>query len=248
MSPRSILRIKVVLPVTVFRDGGKQKQVALTLDATLNSARLASLQMPIEPGEIIEIQRNTVRAKFKVFWVGAPGSLLTGQAGVRALDGSRTIWGLDFPQDEPDVRCDPRELRSGLPMVRTLHAAPTESPVRRQEIKGGASIRANGYSHAIYAQILDISESAVQLKAPSLLPPSTDVYVLLNLAGFVVEVPGIVRASDPQAGMQIGFSKMSTCTQEKLFMAIRSLQQHELTVDSKPASGSSLAEDIRLAI
>jgi hypothetical protein len=248
MSPRSNLRIKVVLPVTVFRDGGKQKQVALTLDATSNSARLASLQLPIEPGEIIEIQRNTVRAKFKVFWVGAPGSLLTGQAGVRALDGSRSIWGFDFPQDEPDVRCDPRELRSGLPMVRALMHSTAQTPVQPQEIKGGASIRANGYSHAIYAQILDIAESGVQLKAPTLLPPSTEVYVLLNLAGFVVEVPGVVGACDPQAGMQISFSKMSACTQEKLFMAIRSLQQPELIVDSSPASSPPLGEGIRLAI
>jgi hypothetical protein len=57
-----------------------------------------------------------------------------------------------------------------------------------------------------------------------------------------------VRASDPQKGVQIGFSKMSACTQEKLFMAIRSLQQPELIVDSKPASSSSPAEGIRLAI
>jgi hypothetical protein len=248
MSPRSTLRIKVVLPVTVSRDGGRQKQVALTLDATSNSARLASLQLPIEPGEIIELQRNTMRAKFKVFWVGAPGSLLTGQAGVRALDGTRSIWGLDFPQDQPDMRCDPRELRSGLPMARSLQTAPTETPVRRQEIKGGASVRANGYSHAIYAQILDISESGVQLKTPSLLPPGTEVYVLLNLAGFVVEVPGVVRASDLQSGMHIGFSKMSACTQEKLFMAIRSLQEPELIVDPKPAATSPLAESIKLAI
>jgi len=248
MSPRSTLRIKVVLPVTVFRDGGRQKQVALTLDATSNSARLASLQLPIEPGEIIELHRNTMRAKFKVFWVGAPGSLLTGQAGIRALDGSRSIWGLDFPQDEPDVRCDPRELRSGLPMVRGLEKTPTESPSRRQEIKGGASIRANGYSHAIYAQILDISESAVQLKTPSILPPGTEVFVLLNLSGFVVEVPGVVRASDPQAGMHIGFSKMSACTQEKFFMALRTLQQPELIIDPKPAESSPFAGNIKLAI
>jgi hypothetical protein len=132
-------------------------------------------------------------------------------------------------------------------MVRSLQTT-IENPVKRQEIKGGASVRANGYSHAIYAQITDISESGVQLKTPSMLLPGTEVYVLLNLAGFVVEVPGIVRAGDPQTGMQIGFSKMSACTQEKLVMALRSLHQPELRADAEPARTSMLNEGIKLAM
>jgi hypothetical protein len=222
MSVRSALRRRVVLPVTVFHN--PDKQLAHTLDATSNSARLAGLQLPLEPGAVIEIQRNASRAKFQVFWVGAPNTLLSGQAGVRSLPGSKTIWTADFPHDEPDLRCETQLLRSGLPLVLTTHTSPVERPAVQQEFKGGASIRATGYSHAIYAQIVEISQIGALLMTPFVLPVSTELYVLLNLQGFVVEVPGVVRASDAKSGMQIGFLKMSQLAQEKLAMALRLLQ------------------------
>ena len=97
MSARRVLRTKAVLPVTVFRNHGTQRQVAHTLDATENSARLGAIHISIEPGEIIEIQRGASRAKFQVFWVGAPGGLL---AGGRGTAGSRCKkhMGTRFPQ------------------------------------------------------------------------------------------------------------------------------------------------------
>jgi PilZ domain len=243
MSARTALRLKVVLPVTVCRNG--EKQQAHTLDATSNSARLASLYLPLEPGDIIEIQRNASRAKFQVFWVGAEGSLLAGQAGVRALAGSKSIWTADFPHDETDLRCDPQQLRSGLPLVRTVEEIGIERPAR-QEFQGGASIRADGYTHAIYAQIADISELGAQLKTPFVLPANTALYVLLNLRGFVVEVPAVVRASDPRSGITIAFQKMSPLAQEKLAMALRSVLQ---PVDDKMTlHGSEFSERTQLAI
>jgi hypothetical protein len=223
MSVRNSLRLKVVLPVTVSKNG--EKQLAHTLDATLNSARLAGLHLALEPGDIIEIQRSAFRAKFKVFWVGTPGSLLAGQAGVRALPGSKTIWTPDFPHDEPDVSCDPQHLRSGLPLARTMQAPDMDRAGVRHGVIGGASIRATGYSHAIYAQIVEISESGAQLKTPFVLPTSTELYVLLNLKGFVVEVPALVRASDADSGMLIAFQKMSPNTQGKLVTALHSVRQ-----------------------
>ena len=245
MSARRVLRTKAVLPVTVFRNHGTQRQVAHTLDATENSARLGAIHIPIEPGEIIEIQRGVARAKFQVFWVGAPGGLLSGQAGVRLVPGAKSIWGADFPKDEPDIRCEPQHLRSGLPLVKTLHASSPAHPVQaiQQKFKGGASVRAPGYSHAIYGHIAEICETGVYLQTPTVLPVSTEAYVLLNFEGFVVEVPGSVRASNLPAGMQIDFQKMSPATQKKLAMALRTLQEPELAmaaqVETTPRSRES---------
>jgi hypothetical protein len=110
-----------------------------------------------------------------------------------------------------------------------------------QKFKGGASVRAGGY-HAIYGHIAEICETGVYLQTASVLPVNTEAYVLLNLEGFVVEVPGSVRASDIQEGMQIDFAKMSAATREKLSMAIRSLQDSELGIDRSPrfAAGTRL--------
>ncbi|HET9792624.1 MAG TPA: hypothetical protein VFR08_15105 [Candidatus Angelobacter sp.] len=245
MSARRALRTKAVLPVTVFRNYGAQRQVAHTLDATENSARLGAIHIPIEPGEIIEIQRGAFRAKFQVFWVGAPSGLLAGQAGVRLVTGGKSIWGTDFPKDRPDLHCEPQNLRSGLPLVSTIHPAfPLQAA--EQKFKGGASIRAAGCSHAIYGHIAEICETGVYLQTPSVLPVNTEAYVLLNLQGFVVEIFGSVRASDLQGGMQIDFQKMSPAAREKLFMALRSLEEPELDLTEELDGGPRPAASVRL--
>ncbi len=238
MSLRSTFRIKAVMPVTIFRNAGAQKQIAHTLDATANSARLGAIQIPIEPGEILEIQRGPSRGRFQIFWVGAPGGLLAGQAGVRLLSGQKCIWGTDFPNDKPDLKCEPWQLRSGLPLVRSVHPGTANGTPGRKEFKGGASIRAAGYSHPIYAQIADISERRVHLQTSSSLPPNAEVYVLMNLQGFVMEVQGCVRSIGTRNGIQIEFQKMSETSREKLLIAVRMLQHADGILDSTPLGGS----------
>jgi hypothetical protein len=244
MSARRALRTTAVLPVTVFRNDGAQRQVAHTLDVTENSARLGAIHIPIEPGEIIEIQRGASRAKFQVFWVGALGGLLAGQAGVRLITGGKSIWGPDFPKDRPDIHCEQQNFRSGLPLVNTLHPGLPAQPVE-EKFKGCASVRAGGY-HVIYGHIAEICETGVYLQTPSVLPVNTEAYVLLNLQGFVVEVPGSVRASDLQGGMQIDFQKISAAASEKLFMALRSLEEPQLDLTEELDGGPRRAASVRL--
>ncbi len=237
MSLRSSLRIKAVMPVTIFRNAGTQKQIAHTLDATANSARLGGIHIPVEPGEILEIMRGASRARFQIHWVGAPGGLLAGQAGARLLPNQRSIWGPDFPNDKPDQKCEPWQLRSGLPLVRTLHPATPSGTSVRKEFKGGASIRAVGYNHPIYAQISEISHRAVHLMTSSSLPPNAEVFVLLNLQGFVMEVQGCVRSIGTRNGIEIEFQKMSESTREKLTVALR-LQDSDLIGDASRAKST----------
>src|SRR5882724_7628901 len=118
-STRSSLRRKVVLPVTIIRRGGAEKQLAHTLDLTEASARLGGLCTLLEPGEVVEIARGTAKAKFQVFWMGAPGSAMEGQAGVRNLELNKSIWGVELPADESDVAPDGGIVRQEMPPIRT---------------------------------------------------------------------------------------------------------------------------------
>ncbi len=113
MANRGKLRRKMVLPVTVLRGQGGEKQLAHTLDVTEISARLGGLRMQLEPGEIIEIQRAGVKAKFQVHWIGLPGTELEGQAGVRGLNLGKSIWSIHLPADQPDFAVDALAASSG---------------------------------------------------------------------------------------------------------------------------------------
>src|SRR5215472_8278710 len=126
MSTRSSLRRKVVLALHVVRRENGQKQLAHTLDITETSARIGGLNLLLEPGEVIEIKRGALKARFEVVWMGAPGSALAGQAGIRSLEPGKSIWGVDLPRDESDAQMDV-SLRNSKPPVRTGSKFPAAS-------------------------------------------------------------------------------------------------------------------------
>ena len=227
MSTRSAQRMKIVLPVTIIRDGFGEKQAAHTLDITSDSARLSGLHLPIEPGELIDLQRGAMRGKFYVFWVGAPNTMLAGQAGIRSL-APKCIWGVDLPNDRPDPALDMKQVRTGLPLVRTAHASSDLPWQTRRACQGGAVVRVAGVNFPLYAQISDLSLSGVYLETPISLSPNTQVDVRMNVEGVILEMPGVVKSCDPSIGMDIGFQKSTPDKHNKLLLALQYLQSKTL--------------------
>src|SRR5215471_691550 len=141
MSTRKMLRRKVVLALHVIRRESGEKQLAHTLDITERSARLGGLNLVLEPGEVIEIRRGAVKARFEVAWMGAPGSPLEGQAGIRSLEPTKSVWGVDLPRDTSDARVDV-SLRDPKPPVRTAAPKPAgKRAYERYPCTGSASIK-----------------------------------------------------------------------------------------------------------
>src|SRR5258708_32086617 len=112
MSTRAKLRRKVVLAVSIIRCSTQEKQLAHTLDITESSARLGGLSTRFESGEMIEIQRGAIKARFQVVWMGKPGTPTERQAGGRAME-PQIIWSVDHPNDARDAQLDINNV--GLP-------------------------------------------------------------------------------------------------------------------------------------
>ena len=233
MSTRSALRMKVVLPVTVIRNERPEKQLAHTLDITSDSARLGGLYLPVEPGELIDLQRGAMRAKFYVFWVGALNTMLAGQAGIRALV-PKTIWGVELPADSPDSIVNTREVRTGLALVRMAHTSDERRWQTRYACQGGAVIRAAGLHHPLYAQVSDISAGGMYLETPTPLPPNVELFVRMNIEGVTLEMPAKVKTTDAGMGMGVGFEKPSRENGEKLALALQHLQTR---INKGPVAG-----------
>lgn len=225
MAIRNTLRRKVVLPVTIIRNDGEQKQLAHTLDITLNSARLAGLHLQVVPGEIIEVQRGALRAKFQVYWVGATGTPLAGQIGTQCVVAGKNIWGIALPPDEPDNLRNPEQFRSGTTQVHAMRDTAEKRDDSRVPCSAGVSIQVTDSKHPLYAQISDISEGGIYVVTKAVLPLNTSVYLHMNIEGFLVEMPGIVSASDHMIGMGISFLQATPETHLKLALAIRGLRQ-----------------------
>jgi hypothetical protein len=238
---RSTRRRKMVLPVTVIRRNGQEKQLAHTLDLTEVSARLGGLYSLLEPGETVEIQRGAVKASFQVFWMGAPGSAMEGQAGVRSIEPSKGIWGISLPEDEPDDSARRSAMRAE---TQQTHTDPRPSRERRWhtrfECSGGASVRAEGSGFPVHGQVKDIARGGVYVETTTPLTLNTEIYVKMNVEGVPIESPGVVRTSYPMVGMGISFQNTSPENQERLDHVLQ-------TIRSKSSAPKGMTEPALVA-
>lgn len=76
--------------------GNPFKQVAFTQDVSERGARLRGAPALIERSSIVEVHHGWKKGRFRVVWVGGPGTNEDGQAGLESLDGS-CIWGKPLP-------------------------------------------------------------------------------------------------------------------------------------------------------
>src|SRR5258708_1291941 len=174
MSSRSGLRKKVVLPVTIIRHNGDQRQLAHTLDLSETSARLGGLSMVLEPGEMVEVQRGQLSAKFQVFWMGAPGNAMEGQAGIRSMEPEKMIWGV--PTTEPSEPVTETEVSSAakLPGEKRWDA--------RLGCSGAASIQPRGSQIPLHGVVKDVSKGGVYVEMMSPLPVNSEVLLKVNIS------------------------------------------------------------------
>ena len=222
---RSTLRRKMVLPVAVLRHDGEEKLLAHTLDLTAVSARLGGLCSLLDPGEIIEIQRGAVKAKFQVFWMGAPGSAMEGQAGVRSVEPNKNIWGVGLPPDEADPNPEAANQRKISCETRVDGRSATEKRWHtRFECSGGASVRADGSGFPVHGHVKDIAQGGVYVETTTPLPVNTEVYAKMNVEGIPIESAGVVRTSYPLVGMGISFQNISTENHDRLVNVIHSIR------------------------
>ena len=247
LAKRGKFRRKMVLPVTVVRGKGEEKQVVHTLDVTESSARLGGLRIQLEPGEIIEIQRGGVKTKFQVHWMGLPGTELEGQAGIRGLDPGKSIWSTHFPADQTDIAVDALHLRQKAATHRAPGISrPEPSETIRYVCSVGATVRAPGSSYPFRVQIKTIHLGGIEVESVTTLPLNTVVNFEMRVEGIQVESAGMVTGSTPRVGMEISFHKVSQEIQHKVVQVLQKLKQKAWDEEEVPVP-AMIAADLALA-
>jgi len=93
-------RVPVSVPIKVRgvdSEGHQFTQSAQAIDVSRHGARLDGIGYVTRPGETIEVKRRWQSVRFRVVWVGDPGTAEAGQAGVYALQPEKNPWGIDIP-------------------------------------------------------------------------------------------------------------------------------------------------------
>ncbi len=99
MRRREKQRYKMVVPVRVWR-GSDPPELAHTLDATEDGARLGGLLAQVEVGEIIILQYQHRRARCVVVWAD---NTQKRQIGLRCLEPEKDIWGVPLPRGRSEL-------------------------------------------------------------------------------------------------------------------------------------------------
>jgi hypothetical protein len=253
MANRGKFRRKMVLPVTVVRSKDDEKQVAHTLDVTEVSARLGGLRIQLEPGEIIEIQRGGVKAKFQVHWMGTPGTELEGHAGIQGLDPGKSIWSTHLPADQTDLAVDAFYLRQGAAMHRGAPVSrPERSETLRYECSASATVRPTGSSYPFRVQVKTIHLGGIEVESINTLPLNTAVNLEMKVEGVQVESAGVVTGSTPRLGMEISFHKVTQEIQRKIVQVLQKIKQkawdeEQVTLPVMIAAGPSIVSSTQKA-
>ena len=97
-------RLHLAVPVKVFPDiASLDSQNCCTYEISATGARLVAPPGIKTVGQTIWLQRQNRRARYKVAWIGQPGTSQEGQVGVESLEPGNIIW-------EPEIKA--RIMRS----------------------------------------------------------------------------------------------------------------------------------------
>jgi len=109
-------RVRIELPIRLYRASQGLKFLSVhTVDISNSGARLAGIEEPIEPGELVTLECGDREAPFRVVWAGAQGTASAGQAGLVCLAVDADLWKFDLRQsqdDKPLMRA--RAVQKGL--------------------------------------------------------------------------------------------------------------------------------------
>jgi diguanylate cyclase (GGDEF)-like protein len=98
-------RLSVVFPVRVWGmdvNGGLFEHEARTVDITTTGARLEGITRPLQKGCIVGIQHAISKARYRVAWIGADGTVVQNQIGLQLVDSGKLIWGRVIPRNFGD--------------------------------------------------------------------------------------------------------------------------------------------------
>ena len=86
-------RLAVAVPVKLFvTPDGANPQLCCTYEISLIGARLVAVSGISKVGQVVWLQRNNRRAKYRVAWIGEKGTDLANQIGVEVMEPANVIW------------------------------------------------------------------------------------------------------------------------------------------------------------
>ena len=191
-------------------------QTARTIEITSQGARLAGVSCLKGPGEIIGVQHGEQKGRFRVAWIGRPGTPEQDQIGIESLDSDKCIWAEALHEAATKDTLEPA-LQATAPAPAPAPAAdnPPQAVGGSRERRRYPRYRCGGTiqltkdgTGSVWMTLTDIGLGGCYVETLSPLPLNTNVGLLINVDDMTIRGRGKVRTSHPTVGNGIAFTQM----------------------------------------
>jgi hypothetical protein len=203
MDKRPESRIDAQILVRVWgmdADGRPFFQNANATNISSDGAQLTGINHPLKAGDVIGIQHNEKKARFKVVWIIDGGIAKKIDAGVQLLPNQRSPWQdlAAWEKQEPSISGNKRRF------ARHKVLFPIE-----------ISFEDSRRSH-LHTSATDIGGRGCYVETLIPLSLGTKVHLTFWVNDEKIQTSGLVRTSDPGVGMGIEFTALDDTVQQQL--------------------------------
>jgi hypothetical protein len=232
MSRRSEPRLAEEAAVRIFGMDSQGRPISVatsTLDISRTGVRLGGVRCWGFPGEIIGVRHGTEKARFRIVWIGAPGTQMEGQIGLQCVEIGRYIFSVTLPSTDtrPEIASFESQRTGGnqIGMLSQQHSGPEHRRREpRYDVGGGVNIREIGVGVPQWAMLHDISTGGCYVETTSPLPPLSRAELTIQVGDYRIDCKGSVTVKHPLVGMGIKFTDMTAVNRDRLIHLIDSLE------------------------
>ncbi len=257
MGRRQYKRLHIALPVTISgvdSNGNRYTQSATTAEIGVNGMRLRGVLCLRAPGELVQVEYQGRRARYRVAWIGAKGACWEGLVGLQGLEGARFLFSDHLPPTtyslagaEPDTYT---AATAPPPAACPDHAAIERRDQNRREEErrrqpryncaGSAKLWEKGNEHSTAGRINEISRGGCYVEMMSPMRTGTAIRLELSVSGRTLRLEGIVRTSQPTIGMGVEFTMMAPAEADRLCQIVAKLAGEALAPELAAAETPKL--------
>jgi len=241
MGKRITDRLKLVLPVRIWgmdTTGKPFHQMAHTLNVNKSGARLGGVRVIVGSDEIIGLQYKHKKARFKVVWLGKPGTKSQEQLGVTRIPGEPEIWPIELPtlemNDQYEPPTPPKKKES------------EKRDLKRYACSGGIEVRVrHSQRTGVWGALTEISLGGCYTQMNSPYAKDAAVDFVIRVGTVEIKGHGIIRASMNGAGMGVEFVGLPDTDRERLEYLIEKFSRGEMTEQEPAFSGDEVSKRLQ---
>src|SRR4051812_16060650 len=242
MGKRITDRLKLVLPVRIWgmdTTGKPFHQMAHTLNVNKSGARLGGVRVIVGNDEIVGVQYKHKKARFKVVWLGKPGTKSQEQLGITRIAGEPEIWPVELPTLE--IRDDYE-----APVPKKKEADKRE--LKRYACSGGIEVRVrHSQRTGVWGALTEISLGGCYTQMTSPYAKDSAVDFVIRVGTVEIKGHGIIRASVNGAGMGVDFVGIPDIDRERLEYLIEKFSRGDMSEQEAPFASDEASRRLQAA-